>query len=504
MPVESETNHMNKQSSDFTRVKLFKPAPDTTNAQFTNELFIPLYQPDAWRIFNYSPETAEKLGLYPGNPLAPVAGQSTIYTFYFNVPVHGIQKYVRPDGSEGFASVVCPTKFNDYLTSGLQRRPMFANPRCAHCEAAQAAWGEHNKRWAQIKAEKGIDRKSLVKEAYNNMIANDPILKETRDKARGLESQDRYWMITFDHSKVTGAKKLDEGETSVEYLPWMAPKGVVDTLKMFFTTAHQQGMNPFFSFDNPQGFQIMNVNKAVGRDKRQDTKYTAFPGGFYNYDANYRSYLTNIAAMPDPSDYMLVLSYEEMKSYLPSNEPINAPLNGTNVGYNGGQNMPQMMMQAPVAPQMATPNFISPNPYPQMPQAPVAQAPVMAAPSVPVAPVAPPAFAASNMPPVYAPPTPSMAPQAPVMPMPAPTMQQPMAPVPMAPTHVAPTVQAAPTFAPPIPPNMMGAQVPSPSVAASMPQVPTFVSPSPIVPSFAPSNAPDRTPPSDDSGDTSW
>lgn len=396
---------------DQTVNKIYKPYPHSHGETFTNELYIPLYAPFMWKMFNFSPEIRQKLNLADENPMKAAEGDQEVYTFHFRVPTHKIEKYTRKDGTVGFASVICPTHFNQYMVNNMGKRPLFKDAECPFCIAEKNAWEEHNARWAEIERATGVKKKSLTSDGYRNQVASDPILKDTYARAKSLTMDEKFIVNVFDYSKLMGKIPKTEDEKP-EYQIWFAPKTVYGFLHQLFEEDLKSGIMPFFVHDDPNGLQLIKLIKDTTRcssNNWRDTKYTVMKGGYYKADENWRSFLTNLSIMADPSDLLMILSKSEMQAYANGgtetyNTPEHAPV----------QNYAQFAPKAPVAAPVVAP-----------PVAPVAppSAPMVPPPAPVMAPVAAPPVVA----PVMAPPAPMTPPVAPVMAPPAP-MVPPVAP----------------------------------------------------------------------------
>ena len=403
-------------------VPMYKPLPDEAGSSFTNEIFMPLFKPANWKLFNLSTEEAARLGATTKNPLINVEGIPDLYTFFFKVPVHNVKNFIRSDGSTGFASVVCPIQLNNYLVENLGYRPLFTETKCAFCEAAALAWGEHNDRWSQVEREKDIVKKELNREGYLNVRKSDAILSQTHEKATSLKIHDRHITLVFDQGKLVGSRPTEEGEV-LSYRVWPnTPKTVVDSLKVLYNQAESYGTNPFFDFGNPNGFQILSLVKdttACTKQSLRDTKYNLIPGPVVPQADEWKAYLTNIDGMPDPTDLLTLLPYNEMAIYaFPQTETLNKPVT------------------APVEPQTPAPTAA---PSPTMAPPTAAPSPTMAPPTAAPAPTMAPPTATPAPAPAAIPPGPpgSVPVSAPPTATPAPMPTS--APAPAAPVTVAPS-----------------------------------------------------------------
>ena len=391
----------------------YKPLPDKVGTQHVNKVFFSLMNPSRWKLFNPTPEMVGQFGMVgTGNQLLSVP--SDLATFSFKIPVHPVGNFHREDGSKGFGNVICPVALNDYLTRVHGYGQLFDRPRCAHCEKSNEQWKMHNQRWEEL----GYDserKKGLGKEEYKRIIDNDPLLKKSRAQARLYSPQDRYLLQPWDHSKFSGERPMDEGQTSMQFQFWLAPKTVHDALQALFVNEVE-----FYDATSELGVPMMLVtkdtSKCAGTDFSQ-TKYTVmFSGTMEKYPQDWVDYMDNEDAWPDPTGAILSLvSYDEMRKMLLENEAEKSQSS-----YNSSP-APQSGFTPPSAP--AQPSVASFQSPPSAPSAPVAP-PTRVAPSVPSAPApvaAPAAPVAPSAPiPVSPPAAPSMpsfgtAPQAPGM-----------------------------------------------------------------------------------------
>ena len=371
MPIKADAEAEKDQGSNLQTVNFFKPLPDIPGTTHTNEVFIPLFSPANWALFNPTEEMSQKLGMSLTNPLRGNSS-SELYTFYFKIATHKVSNFVRPDGSTGFAQVVCPVKLNYYLEKHIQYKPLFIKPRCPFCEAEAKAWVEFNDRWSKL----GIDKKNLSKDGYRSMVKDDPVLSETRDRAYSLRAFDRIVMNVFDYAKFTGSRPLTEGE-QLGYQTWFAPKAVLNALTAANSNANDHGISPFYDFYNSNGLQLVNVVKNTERCTQgnfRDTTYTCFPGVTIPFDDNWKVYLTNLSNMPDPSSAFLTLPYEEALYYANQASDSATDYNSASI---------QAQAPAPVVPQAQAPVIAPPpNMGPDSPEAvPTASAPSLPPPS---------------------------------------------------------------------------------------------------------------------------
>jgi hypothetical protein len=465
MPKSAVTTEDQQQERKDLASILYKPLPHSAGTSFSNEVYVPLFQPSLWKLFNPTPEMANNLGLVPENPLKPLTPEeSEIFTFHFKVPVHKIDNFVRNDGSTGFATVVCPAQMNQYLVEVLGRRPMFRDSFCPFCAARSKAWDDHNERWKEVEQVTGIKRKDLSSDGYKEKVKSDPILGATYNRAKSFQVEERYVVNIFDYSAAFGQAITGE---PVSYKVWFAPKTVFNFMYTLFEEDHKSGIEPFFSGSNPQGMQLLKVIKDTSRcnaNNFRDTRYTLMKGGFWQVDENWKNYLTSLETMADPSDLIMVISTNVMNQYV---NPVS--MNQNSYTQQAPQTAPmappamappqQAPMVPPTAPQMAPPTMAPPVPQ-TAPMAPPQQAPMVPPTAPQTAPMAPPAMA----PPQQAPVSPQMAPPAMAPPQQAPVSPQ-MAPPAMAPPQQAP--MAPPAMAAPAQAPMVPSTAPSENVSVS-------------------------------------
>ena len=353
MPVNAREKEQ-KEDRQISQGILYKPRPFEVGSTFTNELFIPLYQPDRWRLFNPTESDVQKYNMVPYNPLAPVGEDSPLYTYHLRVPVHTIEKYQHPNGSSSFLTFICPTHFNDYLVNVLGKKPLFNTSVCPFCKAASDAWDEHNFRWSELEAKSGVVKKGLNQEGYYATINSDPILKDSYDRAKRVFGvSDRYILNVFDYGVLVG--HVPQPEDGLKHQIWLAPKSVFTSLNMLFEEDDKDSQSPFFDMSNPSGLQIMKVIKDTSRCKGnnfKETQYTVMKGSRVQPDAAWAEYMTNIQAMADPSSVISILSDEEMSWYTRSgSKSVNLPISST----------PVPAMTPPVPAMLPPDNKTSPN-----------------------------------------------------------------------------------------------------------------------------------------------
>ncbi len=369
MPHQRE-KEMGSKGRGTNSLKLFKPLPDKTGLKTNNEVFVPLFSPAKMKMFNPTPEQVVKYGMVGSGGLISVP--EDLFTFYFKMSVHREVDFERLDGSVGFGYIVCPVKMNEYLTKVLGYGPMFDNPKCAYCEKEQEWWNEHNNRWAEL-GYTDEAKKSLATDDYRKMIDGDPVLKTTRSTARNYQSTDRYAIQIFDHSKVSNVRPLDEGQTSIEYQLWLAPKSIFDKLTNIYDTSSEtvkQGLDVhFFDTSSPNGLHIINVIKDTSEctgNSMLRTKYDALAGKRAVYSPDHIAYLNNMNSMVDPSDFVFMLSYEEMRYYIMSNSGSDQNVGNQNAGGSQSQTNPSANPMS-ASPTMNMPVGGSGNPNPSVP-----------------------------------------------------------------------------------------------------------------------------------------
>jgi hypothetical protein len=434
MPMSArETEQPKSENQQSVTSLLYKPRPHTPGAVYANELFIPLYQPDRWKMFNPTEQEIRKYNMVEVNPLLPAQGEDPLFTYHLRVPVHTIEKYQHPNGSTSFMTFICPTHFNEYLTNVLGKKPLFRAHSCPFCDAAAAAWSEHNDRWADLSTRNGVTKKSLNQEGYYSVINNDPILKDTYERAKvtfGLS--DRYVFDVFDYGVLTG--KLQMPEEGLRHQIWLAPKTVFSSLNMLFEEDVKDNREPFFSSENPEGLQIVKVVKDTTHCKGtnfKETKYTVMKGSYARPDDAWRNYMTNVAAMADPSSVIQILSEEEMYAYAQNTKSENQPVRPVaEPSINVQMTPPSVVSAPPMIPQMPTAPAMVPPTAPAMvpPTAPAMVPPTAPAMVPPTAPAMVPPTAPAMVPPMPAmtPPMPAMTPPMPAMTPPMPAMTPPM------------------------------------------------------------------------------
>lgn len=450
MPSRREKDAENK-SVGF---KFYKPLPTKAGERHNNNVIIPIFSPAKWKLFNPTVEETQKYG-FVGVGGSLIGVPEDLGTPYFQVPCHSVDNFQFASGGVGNAQVVCPHKMNEYLASLYPDARLFDSPKCAFCEKERESWDDHNNRWKEL----GLDNRSMTPEGRRAFVEQDERLKQTYKKAMKFRAFPKYVLNVFDYDKFTGKRPMDEGQEQLEFQLWFAPRAVFDSLRNLIL---QDEPVEFWAESNPIPIVtiIKNTEKCRPNDMMQ-TKYSAqFVGNRVEMDPAWVQYLCNVEAMPDPSDYLQILTYEDQLFYLTEDS-------------GGNSYQPPVQPQSPAQPQApAQPQQASP---PVQPMPPV-QSPPQAPPAAPGAPQT-----AAPQPPQFAPPVQSPTPAAPTTPQP--------------PQFAPPTQSPVPHENPPAPPTPPVPEMPP------APQPPQFAPPtqSPTPPT------PDRTPPeAPKSGNFKW
>ena len=501
MPYQKEKESDEKNSSSWDK-RLFKPLPDKAGLIVNNDVIVPLFSPHNWKLFNPTPEDAQKYGMV-GSGLVSMNPTNPIHTFYFRLPVHNIQNFNHPDGSvKRFAQVVCPIALNRYLVESLGRGPLFESPRCAFCEQEQRHWDAFNARWENC----GTDKSTLSKEGYWKFIDDDDILSAEREGTRKFGVNTRYVISVFDHAKFVGTRPLDDGETGVEHQIWFAPKGIYTKLLQLYEAGGPGG----FRFFEPtlQGFPILFVSKDTSKCKAGDMRNTEYNVGFVNryhpYPPEWVEYIQNSEAKVDPSEFVHLITYEDGRYYVESQQSSNRNSAGTPVagappamgsgvsGFAPPVGIPQGI------PQSVSPGSVSPDGYAAPVGAVPQGAPPVGAPPVGAPPVgAPPVAMGAPIPaqPQVGAPVPSTATPGGPVPVVAPVATQ-GAPLPAAPPAGMPPAVQPPSGATASPPMGTPPGVPGAAPAVAPAGAPLAVPGAPPATTAAPvGSPPDRTPP---------
>lgn len=432
MPVEREES-LENQGKGEGNLLIYKPLPDKNGEVFTNELLIGLMEPNRWKIFNPDQNMKEMFNMTGAGIIMPDG--SPLTSFYFKMPVHGIPNFRRSDGSTGYTYVICPTSMNDYLVTTFGSAPMFHDSiQCAFCQEREKWWGVSNERWGEL--DLGVwDLKGEVRRAK---VDSDPVLKNASKMAGKYGVNDRYALSIFDYGKMIGTRPLDEGQTSVGFQSWLAPKKTVfEPLR----SHHKEGWE-FWDFDNEAGVQVVKLSKDTTGVSQQNPWGVAYSVTMAPQKVQLipeiLAYIRNPENQVDPSDFVAIVSYEAMLAHIAgSNQlPTTAP------GVAAGQ---PPVAQAAVTPQAAQ----------------IAQSVGVAQPVATTPQVVPAAQSVSQ-----------------VVPAAAQPVAQPVTPP--LPTNMQPT---APAGTPPLPSNMQ------PPVPSPTPPPPVTANPIPSIPN--------RTPPED-------
>ncbi len=291
--------------------EIFRPLPDKAGLSISNKVVIPLFSPALWALFNPTQEMAQKYRMIFNNG-GLISIPQDLMTFYLKVPCHRIDDFQRRDGTSGFSYVVCPHKMNNYLQKVLEYGPMFEDGKCAYCEEEQKFWKVFNDRFEAMDYDEEA-RKKLSKEEYRRIVESDPVLKQARGTAKNHSASDRYVLSMFDFAKFIGERPMEEDQTGVEHQFWMSPRTVFEKLAKIYEAGHE-----FFDTSTTD-IQIVSIvkdtTKCSGRDMMR-TEYDAVAGVKHTFDEAWRAYINNTQAMVDPSRFINLASYEEMKYYL--------------------------------------------------------------------------------------------------------------------------------------------------------------------------------------------
>ena len=451
--------------------ELYRPLPDKSNQEYTNQLFVGLFVPAKWAMF-------QRDGHVLGVP-------EDLTTFHFRIPIHMVDNYQRADGSFGKTMIVCPVKLTQYLSQlGMSNNwvcdPLFDRPRCAFCETAEQWWDVYNGE----KLKHGYDSNKKISFDEARALCNvNPAARAAYETARKWTSNDRYIIQVFDHDKFSGRRTDPNGNNVSEFQMWTAPQSIYEQLKAQFNLGYH-----FFDTSDPAGVFLVHVTKDTRECHGTNLRNTKYRLGIspnkQPYDANILAYLNNWDARVDPSSFIPSMSYDEMLHYTGS-QNVASPSVANQIPPSANVPMmtpgiPSGTVQAP-APQPTTQGFSAPTaaipqtsvPTPTVPQiaTPIPQPASVPQPvAEPVSPIPQPASV----------PQPAVNPAGPPIPVqPPPAMATPSvgAPTPIAPATVIPAAkevpdrtppaqQAAPNTVPDAPPAVAPGSAP-----ASVPQI---------------------------------
>jgi hypothetical protein len=245
---------------------LYSPLPNGMAASGigNNQLFFSLFNPASWDIFNPTQENGLIEAINP-NVIVDSAGQPTdAWTFYFKCLGH----YAEVPGERGTDRffVACPKQVNAYLTDTFGWRPLFKETHCPFCTESRDWWKLYDEAYRHAKTATGAhpgDRNALDKAGKDLIHMLNPVLNDIRQIIDGMRLADRFVTSVFDLDKASGKRKLDTGETEVNYQMWMGPKPVYVALN----SAYQKGLK-FFNADTARPF---NVTKDCTRGARYAT-----------------------------------------------------------------------------------------------------------------------------------------------------------------------------------------------------------------------------------------
>jgi len=408
MPIQKQKDHaLGDRKYEYPRV-LFRPRPFKAGEKATTKVIIPAFSPTGWRMFNPTAEQVSKFGLM-GDGSGLIGIPNDLVTFTFNLATHPVEDFTRPDGSVGRALTLCPKQMNDYLTQVLEMEPMFRSPKCAFCEEEQRWWDAHNERWEQL----GIDKGDLNRDGYWAQINADSVLKSTYNTAKKYKHQSKNVVALFNYSKMLQEEPMEENESLTLQL-WYSPKSVLEKLYTFY-----EEEIPFYDLESGAHILkiIKNTQECSGNDLMR-TKYDVMQAEKVALDQQWADYLSNPASLPDPSDLIHFISYEEQQYHVsgsegqdynnapqrpaenrqqpgvmappraPDNTPENEPVNETPTAVTPPTTVAVTPLQAPPAP---APQAPAGPPVPMIPGAGATPPPAtQAAPEAPQAPAGPP------------------------------------------------------------------------------------------------------------------
>lgn len=382
MPARQEKEALERKKERDLRV--YRPLPiQEAGVKETNSVVVVPFKPKNWGLFNPDATAVEKYGLVGDghstvaiNSMASLGGED-LYTFYLRVMVHSVPNYQYPDGGTGFANLLCPKHFNNYLTEGLGAGPLFDSPvRCAFCEEAAKYWELYDQRWQEL----GVDRKKLTKEGRQEYIQRDSALKSIFKKAADFGHNERYILMVLDWDKFTKSRPLDDGEMSVVPQVWFAPRGVFDHFH------EQYGLDDtIFDFED-SAVPVKMIQKDTTECSANNfmrTRYRVLGSKSEPLDPQWISYLSAPENLPDPSDFLVLSSYEEQLYYCSSS---NEGANDYSYSFTQQSATPPTMPSVP----QGSPPVGAPSGAPSPEGSPTPPVPaIQPAPSVPTSPATP-------------------------------------------------------------------------------------------------------------------
>lgn len=309
---------------------------------------------------------------------------------------------------------------------------------CPSCDEASRWWAKFRIEWAAKLQARGLGndpdgRYKLQrgtpadKEMYKQIVEepavdpNNKSIRHLQEVAGSHTASERFVYVVFDIDKMHGRRQLLEGEAPDMTMTLLFQGSTVQKA----LEAKRNNRKRFY--DPSESMEIVLTRDTTAGLQRSD--YTLDDAKGPTYTPEWLAYLTNYRVMPDPSDEMIVLSYErhvEKAGLTQTREEIVAP---------GGQTPPASAPYTPPAPPPGTASSAPP---------PMGMGRAMAPPSVPGgAPPAPPPSGPPSLG-VGSPPVPPPATAAPpALPPPVPSS----APAPGAP----PSPPAPPAAGPPVP-----------------------------------------------------
>ena len=358
--------------------ELFRPLPTQDGKKANNKLLFLLFEPYRWRMFNPTQEMAQKYNLAYNNG-GLVSVRPDLCTFYWKLPYHGVDNFKRPDGSEGYTYLVCPKGMNQYLQT-YNFDPLFLDDSCPYCDEAQKYWDIFGNRFAELGYDQDA-KKALSTDQYRSLVDGDSVLKMARQSARNNQTQERYLLNVFDHSKFIGERPLDKEQSSVEHQLWIAPKKIFDDLIKIYEAEVE-----FYETEKSSELCVVSVTKDNSKGRTRSEYSTTFSGKRHLYPQEWLAYINDMSARVDPTAFISLATRQEMQYYL------------------GNSDKPQAQMQPPRNPPPMQPPAQQAQPQaPQLPVQPPAQPQVQPPQVAPAMSPVPPPAVASPRPPAMSP-----------------------------------------------------------------------------------------------------
>lgn len=272
--VEEESKVKEKFKQKDRRVFTFLPTQD--GKVYVNKLYVALFRPANFSLFK---------SVYPAD----------YWDYKLAVKVH----YINAETDEGEITthmVLCGPSMNEWNAKVLGLSPYFSKD-CIMCAESQKYWNLYNERRKQLGLF-GEDAKKLTAEQYKAAIAKDEELVKYKGLATSYSVKDRYILEVIDWEKVTGQKKLAEGEY-VEFQVAFAPDVVNKKLRF---KVKEVGVE-FWNLDDPKIVLVSRDTTVSVRASKYDVDIW---NGKPEFSKELKEYISDERNLVDVSEFIEV------------------------------------------------------------------------------------------------------------------------------------------------------------------------------------------------------